>query len=81
MSVIVLNGTSSAGKSTLAAALQGMLTEAGECWLVMSQDDFFARIPRAYLCYGTMHVGSLADEGVSLAIVDGVLTRASRSGR
>ena len=44
MAVIVLNGTSSAGKSTLARELQTMLTSAGECWLVMSQDDFFARI-------------------------------------
>ena len=75
MSVIVLIGTSSAGKSTLAAALQGLLTQAGECWLVMSQDDFFARIPRAFVRCGTMHVGSLADQGVSLAIVNGVLTR------
>jgi len=75
MSVIVLNGTSCAGKSTLALALQEMLTDSGECWLVMSQDDFFAKIPHAFLRYGTMHVGSFSDQGVSLAIVDGVLTR------
>lgn len=75
MSVIMLNGTSSAGKTTLAAALQDLFTEAGECWLVMSQDDFFAKIPRAFVRYGTKHVGSLADQGVSLAIVDGALTR------
>jgi chloramphenicol 3-O phosphotransferase len=75
MSVIMLNGTSCAGKSTLAATLQDMLTDAGECWLVMSQDDFFSKIPRAFLRYGTMHVGSFADQGVSLAIVDGTLTR------
>ena len=75
MSVIMLNGTSSAGKSTLAAALQDVLTEAGECWLVMSQDDFFSKIPRAFVRYGTMHVGPFADQGVSLAIVDGVLLR------
>jgi len=71
----MLNGTSCAGKSTLAVALQDMLTEAGECWLVMSQDDFFSRIPRAFLRYGTMHVGSFADQGVSLAMVGGVLSR------
>jgi len=75
MSVIVLNGTSSAGKSTLAAALRDRFAEAGECWLVMSQDDFFSKIPRAFVRYGTVHVGSFAHQGVSLAIVDGVLTR------
>ena len=39
------------------------------------QDDFFAKIPPAFVRYGTMHVGSFADQGVSLAIVDGVLAR------
>ena len=73
--MIVLNGTSCAGKSTLAVALQDVLTESGECWLVMSQDDFFSKIPRAFLRYGTMHVGPFADQGVSLVIVNGVLTR------
>ena len=41
----------------------------------MSQDDFFARIPPAWVSYGTLHVGSFAEQGVELAIVDGVLTR------
>ena len=71
----MLNGTSSAGKSTLAAELQRMLTDAGACWLVMSQDDFFARIPFAWLTYGRRHIGALAERGVTLTIVDGVLRR------
>ena len=71
----MLNGTSSAGKSTMAAELQRMLTDAGECWLVMSQDDFFARIPFAWLTYGRQHIGALAEQGVTLTIVDGVLSR------
>jgi chloramphenicol 3-O phosphotransferase len=75
VAVIVLNGTSSAGKSTLARELQVMLTDAGECWLVMSQDDFFARIPFAWLTYGRQHVGVLAERGIALSIVDGVLRR------
>jgi len=75
MTMIMLNGTSCAGKSTLAVELQHLFTEAGECWLVMSQDDFFAKIPGAFLRYGTMHVGPFADQGVSLGIAGGVLTR------
>ena len=38
MHVIVLNGTSSAGKSTLASVLQARPGEAGECWIVMGID-------------------------------------------
>jgi chloramphenicol 3-O phosphotransferase len=75
MTVIVINGTSSTGKSTLAAELQRMLTDAGECWLVMSQDDFFARIPRAWLTYGRLHVGALAARGITLTMPRGVLER------
>src|SRR5262245_8028620 len=41
----------------------------------MSQDDFFARIPLAWLAYGQMHVGALAERGIALSIVDGVLRR------
>ncbi len=75
MTVIVLNGTSSAGKSTLAAELQTVLTDRGECWLIRSQDDFFSRIPFDWVTYGRQHVGAHADRGFTLTIVDGVLVR------
>jgi chloramphenicol 3-O phosphotransferase len=70
-SVIVLNGPSSAGKSTLAAALQRRLAAEGECWFVYGMDDYFAKIPFDWVTAGT-HIGPYADEGVVMEIVDGV---------
>jgi chloramphenicol 3-O phosphotransferase len=70
MEVIMLNGTSSAGKSTLASALQSRLSEAGECWIVIGIDDFLGRLPWAWVTYGD-HVGEHADEGIAFEVVDG----------
>ncbi len=70
-SVIVLNGPSSAGKSTLAVALQRRFAADGECWLVYGMDDYFAKIPFDWVTAGN-HVGARADDGVVLEIVDGV---------
>ena len=50
--VIVLNGTSSAGKWMLASALQARLAEAGECWIVLGLDDFLGKLPWAWVTYG-----------------------------
>jgi chloramphenicol 3-O phosphotransferase len=72
--VIVLNGTSSAGKSTLAAALQARLAAAGECWIVVALDDLFAKLPFAWVTYGD-HVGAHADEGIAFELVDGEVVR------
>jgi chloramphenicol 3-O phosphotransferase len=69
-SVIVLNGPSSAGKSTLATALQGRLTAEGECWFVYAMDDYFAKLPFDWVT-ARKHVGVHADDGVVLEIVDG----------
>ena len=62
MQVIVLNGTSSAGKSTLAASLQTQLAEIGECWIIMGVDDFLGRLPWAWVTYGD-HVGGARRPG------------------
>jgi chloramphenicol 3-O phosphotransferase len=70
-SVIILNGPSSSGKTTLAAALQRRLAAAGECWFVYAMDDYFAKMPRDWVQAGK-HVGPHADQGVVLEIVDGV---------
>ena len=72
MQVIVLNGTSSAGKSTLASALQARLAEAGECWIVMGIDDFLGKLPWAWVTYGD-HVGEHADEGIVFEMVEGAV--------
>ena len=44
--VVVLNGTSSAGKTSLAEAFQELRAAAGECWVVFGIDDFMAKLPR-----------------------------------
>ena len=72
--VVVLNGTSSAGKSTLAADLQARLSAAGECWIVIGIDDMFAKLPAPWVTYGS-HVGAHADEGIAFRRVDGGIER------
>lgn len=69
-SVIVLNGPSSAGKSTLAVALQQQFAADGECWFVYGMDDFFAKVPFDWVAAGK-HQGPHAAEGVVLEVVEG----------
>jgi len=63
--VVVINGTSSAGKTTLAHAFQEARAAAGECWVVFGIDDFVPRLPRRWVAIDAWS-GSLADEGVRL---------------
>jgi len=60
--VIVLHGTSSAGKTTLAHALVEQFAETGECWIVIGIDDYLGRLPPAWHRIGD-HVGAHADDG------------------
>jgi chloramphenicol 3-O phosphotransferase len=69
-SVIVLNGPSSSGKTTLAAALQRRFAADGECWFVYAMDDYFAKVPFDWVA-ARSHVGAYAEEGVVLEYVDG----------
>ena len=46
--VVILNGASSAGKSTLANAAQAALAAAGRPWVVFSWDDFVPRLPERW---------------------------------
>jgi chloramphenicol 3-O phosphotransferase len=69
-SVIVLSGPSSAGKSTLAAALQKLFSAEDECWFIFGIDDYFAKVPFDWVT-ARGHVGPHADDGVVLEIVDG----------
>ena len=70
-SLIVLNGPSSSGKTTLAAALQRRLAADGECWFVYALDDYFAKVPFDWVT-ARNHIGQHAEDGVVLEIVDGV---------
>ena len=71
---MVLNGTSSAGKTTLATEIQAQLAADGECWFVIGIDDMFAKLPPAWITYGP-HIGAHADEGIAFRLVDGVVER------
>jgi len=63
--VVVLNGTSSSGKTSTAMAFQESRSRAGECWLVIGLDDFLAKLPRRWIEVGAW-VGSRAGEGIRL---------------
>lgn len=70
--VIVLNGTSSSGKTTLATTLQARLAELGQCWIVIGIDDILTKLPPAWMkAHG--HVGAHAAEGFSFESVDGCI--------
>lgn len=73
--IIMLNGTSSAGKTTLAAALQTELVRAGECWIITGLDDFFSKLPPEWIRVGEQHVGEFADAGIAFDVVDGEIVR------
>jgi chloramphenicol 3-O phosphotransferase len=72
--VVVLNGTTSSGKSTLARALQRNLAARGEPWIVIALDDFFARTPADWFRIGD-HVGPHAEAGMVFEMVDGRIER------
>ncbi|MDQ3145503.1 MAG: hypothetical protein M3R01_00975 [Actinomycetota bacterium] len=49
--VIALNGTSTAGKSTLAAAMQHQFAAQGQCWVILGIDDFLGKLPAPWVRY------------------------------
>lgn len=61
--LIVLNGTSSAGKSTLAAEMQRALATGGQCWLILGIDDFLGLLPAPWVGY--VDTGAFAEDGVT----------------
>jgi chloramphenicol 3-O phosphotransferase len=78
--VIALNGTSSAGKSTIAVELQARLIARGKCWIILGIDDFLGKLPAAWVRY--VDVGAHADEGVSFERIGGdIVFRAGPVGR
>lgn len=60
--MILLNGTSSAGKTTLAHEVQDQFAAAGDCWIVIALDDYLGALPPAWHRIGD-HVGPYADDG------------------
>ena len=43
--IVVLNGSSSAGKTTLANAFRDQRAAVGDFWLLIGIDDFLAKLP------------------------------------
>lgn len=66
--VVVLNGSSSAGKTSLATALQSELERRGQCWVLLGWDDFVPRIPARWH-RGPGLAGDRAEEGVEYRVV------------
>ena len=78
--LIMLNGTSSAGKTTLATEMQRQFAGRGRCWLVFGIDDFLAKVPAQWV--GSFETGPYADEGIRLERIDDeVVFRAGAIGR
>lgn len=76
----MLNGTSSAGKSTLAAAMQTQLVARSSCWIILGIDDFLGKLPAPWVRY--REAGDHADEGVSFVRVgNDIVFRAGPVGR
>ena len=61
--VVVLNGASSAGKSTIVRRVVAMRAAAGECWIHVSLDDFNAKLPPQWLDVVTF-TGPNASDGM-----------------
>ena len=63
--VVVLNGTSSSGKTSTANAFQELRAQAGELWVVLALDDYIGKVPRRWVEVGNW-VGSFASDGIQL---------------
>jgi chloramphenicol 3-O phosphotransferase len=75
--IILLNGTSSAGKSSIAAAIQ---RQAARPYLHTGIDHFMASLPRQVVVYGEAQPPASAD-GWALVFRDGQLAEVPRIGR
>ncbi|MBW3587960.1 MAG: AAA family ATPase [Actinobacteria bacterium] len=62
--MVVLNGGSSSGKSTLARAFRDARAAVGDFWLVIGIDDYFSRLPEDWLALGD-HVGRFSSFGMT----------------
>ena len=61
--VVILNGASSAGKTTLASAFRDQRAGAGDFWLLTGIDDFLAKLPAEWMSAGQDR-GAFAADGI-----------------
>ena len=79
--VVILNGTSSAGKSTIAELFQAQQAAEGTCWLLIALDDFNSRIPPQWFTGGD-HDGPFSHAGIRFEpSPDGLVVRIGEVGR
>lgn len=79
--VVILNGASSAGKTTLARAFREARAAAGECWLIIALDDYFSLLPHQWFSGGGHH-GPFTEDGVQMEPTeDGLVLQLGELGR
>ncbi len=65
--IVILNGASSAGKTTIAASFRDRRAAAGDLWVLMGIDDYLAKLPIEWLDLGlAAGPGRFADDGMRL---------------
>ncbi|HLX89402.1 MAG TPA: hypothetical protein VKR22_13225 [Acidimicrobiales bacterium] len=79
--VVILNGVSSSGKTSIARRFRDDRAERGDCWLVIGIDDYYWLLPHQWF-EGGGHHGPFSAEGVQLQPrADGIEYRAGPLGR
>jgi chloramphenicol 3-O phosphotransferase len=79
--VVVLNGASSAGKTTIATGFRDQRAAVGEFWLLTGIDDFLVKLPAEWKSAGPDH-GTFAADCIRFERTsDGVRVRVGRVGR
>lgn len=79
--VVILNGASSAGKTTLATAFRDQRAAVGDYWFLIGIDDFLARLPSEWMSAGPDR-GAFAADGVRFEDTsDGPTVRVGSLGR
>src|SRR5712691_10215537 len=67
--VVILNGASSSGKTTIATAFRDQRAAVGDYWLLIGIDDFLPKIPMEWKSVGPDR-GPFAADGVRFEITE-----------
>jgi len=79
--VVILNGASSSGKTTMATAFRDQRAAVGDFWLLMGIDDFLSKTPMEWKSAGP-GLGPFATDGVRFETTpQGPVVRVGRVGR
>jgi chloramphenicol 3-O phosphotransferase len=78
--VVILNGASSSGKTTIATAFRDQRAAVGDFWLLIGIDDFLSKVPYAWKSAGPDR-GPFAADGFQFGIAREEPVRAGSVGR